>query len=103
LRETGEADLAIERFEMSFRLDPRTTRPAFHLTCMGICHFWRRRFDQAAGVLEASLNELPTYAMTTWFLVACYAHTGNAAETYIRKWNLKPRAEAHDRAFHRLA
>jgi adenylate cyclase len=47
---------------------------------MGICHFWRRRFDQAAGVLEASLNELPTYAMTTWFLAACYAHMGHLDE-----------------------
>jgi adenylate cyclase len=72
----GEADLAIEHFEMSLRLDPRATRRAFHLTGMGICHFWRRRFDQAAGVLEASFHELPTYAMTTWFLAACYAHMG---------------------------
>jgi TolB-like protein/class 3 adenylate cyclase len=73
---SGEADLAIEHFEMSLRLDPRTSRRAFHLTGMGICHFWQRRFDQAAGVLEASFHELPTYAMTTWFLAACYAHMG---------------------------
>jgi adenylate cyclase len=77
---SGEADLAIEHFEMSFRLDPRTTRRAFHLTGMGICHFWQRRFDQAAAILEASLNELPSYAMTTWFLAACYAQMGRLDE-----------------------
>jgi adenylate cyclase len=77
---SGEADLAIEHFEMSFRLDPRTTRRAFHLTGIGICHFWQRRFDQAAVVLEASLNELPTYAMTMWFLAACYAHMARLDE-----------------------
>jgi adenylate cyclase len=71
---SGEADLAIEHFETSLRLDPRATRRAFHLTGLGICHFWQRRFDQAAAILEASFHELPTYTMTTWFLAACYAH-----------------------------
>ena len=73
---SGEADLAIEHFEMSLRLDPRTTRRAFHLTGMGICHFWQRRFDRATVALEASFHELPTYAMTAWSLAACYAHMG---------------------------
>jgi adenylate cyclase len=72
----GEADVAIEHFEMSLRLDPRASRRAFHLTGIGICHFWQRRFDQAATALEASFHELPSYAMTTWFLAACYAHMG---------------------------
>ena len=42
---SGEADVAIEHFEMSLRLDPRTSRRAFHLTGIGICHFRQRRFD----------------------------------------------------------
>ena len=75
----GEADVAIEHFEMSLRLDPRASRRAFHLTGIGICHFWQRRFDQAASALEASFHELPSYAMTTWFLAACYAHMGRLA------------------------
>ncbi len=56
----GEADLAIEHFEMSLRLDPRTLRRAFHLTGIGICHFFQRRFDKAAAVLETSFRELPS-------------------------------------------
>jgi len=77
---TGEADLAIEHFEMSLRLDPRATRKAFHLTGLGICHFWRRRFDKAVAILETSFDELPTYTMTLWFLAACYAQMGRIAE-----------------------
>ena len=50
---SGEAELAIDHFEMSMRLDPRMTRRAFHLTGLGICHFWQRRFDQALGLLRA--------------------------------------------------
>jgi TolB-like protein/class 3 adenylate cyclase len=73
---SGEADLALEHFEMSLRLDPRATRRAFHLTGMGICHFFQRRFDQAAAILEASFHELPTYPNTMWFLAACYAQMG---------------------------
>jgi len=73
---TGEADLAIEHFEMSLRLDPRAARKAFHLTGLGICHFWRRRFDKSVAILETSFDELPTYTMTLWFLAACYAHIG---------------------------
>jgi adenylate cyclase len=77
---SGDADLAIEHFEKSLRLDPRTKRRAFHLTGVGICHFWQRRFDQAAGVLEASFHELPTYTTTMWFLAACYAQMGRLDE-----------------------
>jgi adenylate cyclase len=77
---SGEADLGIEHFEMSLRLDPRTMRRAFHLTGMGICHFFQRRFDEAAAVLGASLRELPTYPLTIWFLAACYAQMGRASE-----------------------
>ena len=73
---SGEAELAIEHFEMSLRLDPRASHRAYHMTGMGICHFWQRRFDQAAVALEASFDELPSYAMTAWFLAACYAHMG---------------------------
>jgi adenylate cyclase len=77
---SGEAELAIEHFEMSRRLDPRASRRAFHLTGMGICHFFQRRFGQAAAVLQDSIDELPTYAMTAWFLAACYAHMGRLDE-----------------------
>ena len=77
---SGEADLAIEHFEMSLRLDPRAARRAFHLTGMGICHFVERRFEKAAAVLETSFRELPTYPLTMWFLAACYAQMGRLSE-----------------------
>jgi len=77
---SGEPDLAIEHFEMSLRLDPRTTRRAFHLTGIGICHFFRRRFDQAAAALGASFRELPTYPLTKWFLAACHAQMGRLSK-----------------------
>jgi TolB-like protein/class 3 adenylate cyclase len=77
---SGEAELALEHFEMSLRLDPRATRRAFHLTGMGICHFFQRRFEQAAAMLEASFDELPTYPNTMWFLTACYAQMGRLDE-----------------------
>lgn len=77
---SGEADIAIEHFEKSLRLDPRATRLAFHLTGIGICHLFRRRFDQAAVALETSLHELPTYTTTSRCLISCYAHLGRLAE-----------------------
>ena len=79
---SGEADVAIDHFEKSLRLDPRATRLAFHLTGIGICHFFRRRFDQAAAALETSLHELPTYPTTSRFLIACYAHLGRITEAH---------------------
>jgi adenylate cyclase len=77
---SGEADLAIEHFETSLRLDPRTTRRAFHLTGMGISHFFQRRFDEAAAALGASFRELPSYPLTMWFLASCYAQMGRLSE-----------------------
>jgi adenylate cyclase len=77
---SGEAELAIDHFEMSMRLDPRMTRRAFHLTGLGICYFWQRRFDQALGLFRGSFHELPSYAMTAWFLAACLAHMGRPEE-----------------------
>jgi adenylate cyclase len=74
----GESDVAIEHFRTSLRLDPRAERKAFHLTGMGICHFFQRRLDQAATLLEASFQELPTYSLTIWFLAACKRADGPA-------------------------
>ncbi len=76
----GESDLAIEHFETSLRLDPRAARKAFHLTGMGLCHFFQKRLDTACGLLEASFRELPSYPLTIWFLAACYAHMGRLEE-----------------------
>ncbi|HET7888855.1 MAG TPA: adenylate/guanylate cyclase domain-containing protein [Bradyrhizobium sp.] len=77
---SGESELAITHFKTSLRLDPRATRKAFHLTGVGMCHFFERRFDDAAHVLETSFQELPTYPLTGWFLAACYAAMGRLDE-----------------------
>jgi predicted TPR repeat methyltransferase len=69
---SGESDLAIRHFETSLRLDPRATRKAFHLTGIGMCHFFESRFDEACRILEISFNELPSYSLTAWFLAATY-------------------------------
>lgn len=86
----GGADLAIEHFETSLRLDPLATRRAFHLTGIGIGHFFRRRFGQAASLLLASLHELPSYIVTQWFLASCYAHMGrlDEARELIARFNI---------------
>jgi TolB-like protein/class 3 adenylate cyclase len=77
---SGESDLAITHFETSLRLDPRATRKAFHLTGIGMCHFFESRFGEACRILEISFNELPSYSITAWFLAATYTKMGRLDE-----------------------
>jgi TolB-like protein/class 3 adenylate cyclase len=77
---SGESDLAITHFETSLRLDPRATRKAFHLTGIGMCHFFESRFGEARRILEISFNELPSYSLTVWFLAATYTKMGQIEE-----------------------
>jgi TolB-like protein/class 3 adenylate cyclase len=77
---SGESDLAITHFETSLRLDPRATRKAFHLTGIGMCHFFESRFGEACRILEISFNELPSYSITAWFLTATYTKMGQLDE-----------------------
>jgi adenylate cyclase len=88
----GNANLAIEHFETSPRLDPRSARRAYQLTGIGIGHFFERRFDQAASVLLESLQQLPSYTTTTRFLVSCYAHMGriDEARELIARFGIAP-------------
>jgi TolB-like protein/class 3 adenylate cyclase len=75
----GQADLAIEHFQTSLRLSPRD-QTAGRLTGIGIAHFFSRRFDEAAGTLLVSLEELPAHATPYRFLASCYAHMGRLDE-----------------------
>jgi adenylate cyclase len=75
----GQADLAIEHFQTSLRLSPRD-RTAGRLTGIGIAHFFRQRFDDAAATLLVSLEELPAHATPYRFLASCYAHMGRLGE-----------------------
>jgi adenylate cyclase len=78
---SGDPDLAIEHFQKSLRLDPRAQglRPIY-LTGIGIAHFMKRQFEEAASLLLASLRQLPSYVTTYRFLASCYAHIGRLQE-----------------------
>jgi TolB-like protein len=71
----GQPDLALEHFETFLRLSPRD-RMAVYLTGIGVALFFKRQFDDAAAKLLASLEQLPTFALTYRFLASCYAHMG---------------------------
>jgi adenylate cyclase len=75
----GQPDLALDHFETFLRLSPRD-RLAFYLTGIGMALFFTRRFDEAAAKLLASLEQLPTFAVTYRLLASCYAHMGRLDE-----------------------
>jgi adenylate cyclase len=75
----GHADVAIQHFETSMRLNPRSQR-GFHLGGIGMAHFVSHRFDEALAVLRVSLEEVPAFAPTYRTLAACYAHMGRLDE-----------------------
>ena len=73
----GQPDLAIEHIKTSLRLSPfnRTPGPG-----LGAAHFFKRRFDEAAAFLLASLEQAPNSVMTYRLLASCYAHMGRLDE-----------------------
>jgi tetratricopeptide (TPR) repeat protein len=77
---TGSADTAIEHFEKSLRLDPRTPRRPFHQAGLGACYFFQRRFVDAVAELESSRRQVPTYITASLVLAACYTHMGRLAD-----------------------
>ena len=75
----GQAELAIENFESSMRLNPRGQR-GFHLAGVGMAHFVNHRFEEASAAQRISLEEVPAFAPAYRTLVACYAHMGRLDE-----------------------
>ena len=75
----GRADLAIEHFQASMRLNPRDGR-GFHLAGIGTAHFINGRFAEAAAALRASLDELPSFTPTYRTLASCLVHMGRLDE-----------------------
>ena len=75
----GQAELAIQHFETSMRLNPRGQR-GFHLAGIGTAHFVNRRFEDALAVLRVSLEEVPAFSPAYRTLAACYAHMGRLDE-----------------------
>jgi adenylate cyclase len=88
----GESDVAIAHFQNSLRLDPRAARTAFHLTGIGMCHFFESRFGEACRILEVSFNELPSYSLTSWFLAATYTKMGrlDKAREFAKRQGIAP-------------
>ncbi len=74
----GQADLAIELFEKSLRLDPlRTAEATFSI---GLAHFFARRLEKAAAMLLVSLQGAPNWVPCLRFLASCYAHLGRLVD-----------------------
>jgi adenylate cyclase len=71
----GQPVVALEHFDTFLRLSPRD-RLAYYLTGIGNALLFDRRFDDAAAKLLASLEQLPTFALTYRLLACCYAHMG---------------------------
>ena len=74
----GQADVAIELFEKSLRLNPLRKAPATF--SIGIAHFFTRRLEKAAATLLVSLQETPNWAPCLRFLASCYAHLGRLVD-----------------------
>ena len=77
---SGSADTAIEHFEKSLRLDPRTPRRPFLQAGLGACYFFQRRFADAVAELESSRRQVPSYITASLVLAACYTHMGRLAD-----------------------
>jgi adenylate cyclase len=70
----GQADVAIEHFEKSLRLNPMRRAPATFGIAVG--HFFARRLENATAMLSLSLQEHPNWAPCLRFLASGYAHLG---------------------------
>jgi adenylate cyclase len=75
----GRTASAIERFETSLRLDPRSNR-GIRLSHIGQAHFFDKHFEVALEKLLLALGEDSSFITTHRFLVACYAHLGRLRE-----------------------
>ena len=76
----GQPDVAIEHFQSSMRLNPRSQR-AFHMTGIGMAHLFEHRFEDALAALRVSLEEgAPMFSPTYRTLAARYAHMGRLNE-----------------------
>jgi len=75
----GELDLAVEHMETSLRLSPRERigNPLFYI---GMAHFFRRRFEEAASKFLLDIQGRPYRPRPYQYLAACYAHMGRIDE-----------------------
>lgn len=77
----GQADVAIEHFEKSLRLNPMRRAPATFGIAVG--HFFARRLENATAMLSLSLQEHPNWAPCLRFLASGYAHLGRLVDAQL--------------------
>ena len=77
----GQHDLAIKHLETSLRLSPRE-RIGTPLQWIGMAHFFKHRFGEAASKLLLSIQENPGSPTPYRALAACYAHMGRVEEAH---------------------
>jgi adenylate cyclase len=75
----GQYDLAIEHLKTVIRLSPRESRSQTYLT-IGMGHFFARRCEEAAEMLDLSLQEKSQWPPTLRFMASCLAHLGRLEE-----------------------
>jgi TolB-like protein/class 3 adenylate cyclase len=76
----GQADLSIEHFQTSVRLNPRDRGRINSGIGMGGAHLFSRRFEEATTILLSSLQQAPDVPIGYRFLAASYAHMGRLDE-----------------------
>jgi tetratricopeptide (TPR) repeat protein len=75
----GMHDRAIEHVETAMRLSPRE-RFGSPLVVLGLAHFFKRQFDDAAAKLRLAMQENPGSPAIYRALAACYAQMGQVDE-----------------------
>src|SRR5205814_10729010 len=75
----GQPDLAIEHVETAVRLSPRESMGQT-LAQIGLAHFFKRRFEEAAAQLLLAIQDNPGSPLPYRTLAACYAHMGRLDE-----------------------
>jgi TolB-like protein/class 3 adenylate cyclase len=75
----GMHDRAIEHVETAMRLSPRE-RFGSPLVVLGLAHFFKRQFDDAAAQLRLAMQENPGSPAIYRALAACYAQMGQVDE-----------------------
>jgi adenylate cyclase len=75
----GQLDSAVKHMETVLRLSPRE-RISVPLIYIGMGHFFRRRFEEAASKFLLDIQDHPYRPRPYQYLAACYAHMGRIDE-----------------------
>jgi Tfp pilus assembly protein PilF len=95
----GDADRAVEHFEMSMRLDPCSSDRGYQLSGIALARFGQRRYAEAAALLKESLQLQPTVSINQALLAACYGQLGevDAARAAIASYQALSSRDLHER------